>query len=196
MSCTKKNPLFSCCHLSTCVWVTFTLLKQLFSYENHPTAKTGSSFQITFLSCPPPKRDFCPFKTLKYSYLKPLLKSVCINLDESSANSASYNTKPVSSLIQHRNIKKRITCSLTASPLSSRQNCLKNNEHSSMRISLFFYWIHLIKTKVVHSDCHRSLNSLGNDSYEVEEIQQHMKNTILNGYYQIISAVTPDQAIG
>jgi hypothetical protein len=27
MSCTKKNPLFSCCHLSTGIWMAFTLLK-------------------------------------------------------------------------------------------------------------------------------------------------------------------------
>jgi len=39
-------------------------VKQLFSYENHATAKMSWSFQITFLPCPPPKRTICQ-KSLK-----------------------------------------------------------------------------------------------------------------------------------
>lgn len=50
MSCTKKNPLFSCCHLSTCVWMTFTLLKQLFGYEI--TQQQQSDGFLKSLSCP------------------------------------------------------------------------------------------------------------------------------------------------
>lgn len=166
-----------------------------------PNSKKELIFSNHFLALFPTKKHFLleVFKTLKYSYLKPLLKSMCINLEESPANSASYNTKRVSSLRQHKNRKKIITWSLTASPLSSRQNCLKKFEHSSIKINnLFSHWKHLTKSKVIHSDLlHRSLNIFGNYSCKVGKIHQTMKKIIVKEYHQIVLPdVTPEKAAG
>lgn len=111
-------------------------------------------FSNLFLAPSSPKKVF---KTLKTSYIKPLLKATWINSEVVLQNSAFYSTKRVSSLIQHKNIKEMITWSLTASPLSSRQNCLKKLEDSSIKTkNLFSYWRHLIQNEVIHSDLHRS----------------------------------------
>lgn len=49
---------------------------------------------------------------------------------------------------------------------------------------------------MIHSDFHRCLNSLGNESCEVKETQQNMRNIILNEHHQTIPAVTPAKATG
>lgn len=115
-------------------------VKTIVQLRKPPNSENQLIFSNHFLAPSPTKKGYLPevFKTLKNSYLKPLLKSVYKFRRRKLCKLCILQHKKVSSLIQNKNIKKRITWSLTASPLSSRQNCLKKFEHSSMKINHLF----------------------------------------------------------